>query len=51
MSMIAPMKRPTIQDVAKACGVAKSTVSVVLNSTPAAGRVPAAPGERQLRSR
>lgn len=34
------MKRPTILDVARASGVAKSTVSVVLNSTPAADRVP-----------
>lgn len=33
-------KRPTITDVARASGVAKSTVSVVLNSTPAAERVP-----------
>lgn len=39
-SIIAPMKRPTIQDVARACGVAKSTVSVVLNASPAAERVP-----------
>lgn len=41
MSMIAPMKRPTIVDVARLCGVAKSTVSVVLNASPAAERVPA----------
>jgi len=40
LSMIAPMKRPTILDVARACGVAKSTVSVVLNQSPAADRVP-----------
>jgi LacI family transcriptional regulator len=33
-------QRPTIIDVAKASGVAKSTVSVVLNGTPAADRVP-----------
>lgn len=40
LSMMAPMKRPTILDVARACGVAKSTVSVVLNQSPAADRVP-----------
>lgn len=40
LSMIVPMKRPTILDVARACGVAKSTVSVVLNASPAADRVP-----------
>lgn len=34
------VKRPTILDVARACGVAKSTVSVVLNQSPAANRVP-----------
>jgi LacI family transcriptional regulator len=39
-STIGRMKRPTIIDVARACGVAKSTVSVVLNGTPAADRVP-----------
>lgn len=37
---VALMRRPTIVDVAKASGVAKSTVSVVLNATPAAQRVP-----------
>lgn len=37
---IGVMKRPTILDVARASGVAKSTVSVVLNATPAADRVP-----------
>lgn len=40
MSSIGLMKRPTILDVARASGVAKSTVSVVLNGTPAADRVP-----------
>ena len=40
MSSIELMKRPTILDVARASGVAKSTVSVVLNGTPAADRVP-----------
>jgi DNA-binding LacI/PurR family transcriptional regulator len=34
------VKRTTILDVARACGVAKSTVSVVLNQSPAASRVP-----------
>jgi DNA-binding LacI/PurR family transcriptional regulator len=34
------MKRPTILDVARLCGVSKTTVSVILNETPASNRVP-----------
>lgn len=34
------MRRATLIDVARACGLAKSTVSVVLNNRPGADRVP-----------
>jgi LacI family transcriptional regulator len=34
------MKRPTIMDVARKCGLSKTTVSVILNQTPASSRVP-----------
>lgn len=44
--ILAPMKRVTIVDVARACGVAKSTVSVVLNNSPSAQRVAAETRER-----
>src|SRR4030095_11444737 len=40
MGIVTPMKRPTIQDVAQSCGVSKSTVSVILNDSPASTRVP-----------
>ena len=40
MGIVAPMKRPTISDVARLCGLSKTTVSVILNETPAAARVP-----------
>ena len=40
MGIVVPMKRPTIRDVAQLCGVSKTTVSVILNETPAASRVP-----------
>ena len=29
--IITPMKRPTISDVARLCGLSKTTVSVILN--------------------
>lgn len=44
--ILASMKRTTIVDVARACGVAKSTVSVVLNDSPSAQRVAAETRER-----
>jgi LacI family transcriptional regulator len=34
------MKRATIMDVARACGLSKTTVSVILNASPASARVP-----------
>src|SRR3954467_10421735 len=34
------MVRPTIMDVARKCGVSKTTVSVILNDSPASSRVP-----------
>ena len=40
MSIIIPMTRPTIMDVARKCGVSKTTVSVILNDSPASSRVP-----------
>ncbi|MDQ3440830.1 MAG: LacI family transcriptional regulator [Planctomycetota bacterium] len=40
------MKRPTISDVARLCGLSKTTVSVILNETPAASRVPAETHQR-----
>ena len=40
MGIVSPMKRPTISDVARLCGLSKTTVSVILNETPAASRVP-----------
>ena len=40
MSIVVSMKRPTIMDVARKCGLSKTTVSVILNQTPAATRVP-----------
>jgi LacI family transcriptional regulator len=45
-AILASMKRVTIVDVARACGVAKSTVSVVLNDSPSAQRVAAETRER-----
>src|SRR3954471_12932537 len=33
-------KRPTIMDVARKCGLSKTTVSVILNDRPASTRVP-----------
>ena len=40
MSIVVSMKRPTIMDVARKCGLSKTTVSVILNKTPASDRVP-----------
>jgi LacI family transcriptional regulator len=40
MSIVVSMKRPTIMDVARKCGLSKTTVSVILNKTPASTRVP-----------
>jgi LacI family transcriptional regulator len=40
MSIIEPMNRPTITDVARRCGLSKTTVSVILNESPASQRVP-----------
>lgn len=40
MSIIVSMTRPTIMDVARKCGVSKTTVSVILNDSPASSRVP-----------
>jgi DNA-binding LacI/PurR family transcriptional regulator len=46
MSIIEPMGRPTITDVARKCGVSKTTVSVILNKTPASLRVSAETQQR-----
>ena len=46
MGIVIPMKRPTISDVARLCGLSKTTVSVILNETPAASRVPAETHQR-----
>jgi LacI family transcriptional regulator, galactose operon repressor len=46
MSIIEPMGRPTISDVARKCGVSKTTVSVILNKTPASLRVSAETQQR-----
>ena len=46
MGIVLPMKRPTIRDVAQMCGVSKSTVSVILNDSPASTRVPAETQQR-----
>ena len=46
MGIVVPMKRPTISDVARLCGLSKTTVSVILNETPAASRVPAETHQR-----
>ena len=46
MGIVLPMKRPTILDVARLCGVSKTTVSVILNETPASSRVPAETQQR-----
>src|SRR5689334_5021037 len=40
------IKRPTIMDVARRCGLSKTTVSVILNDTPASSRVPAETQQR-----
>ena len=40
MSTAAAKKRPTIRDVAQMCGLSKTTVSVILNESPASTRVP-----------
>ena len=40
MSIVDSMTRPTIMDVARTCGVSKTTVSVILNESPASSRVP-----------
>jgi LacI family transcriptional regulator, galactose operon repressor len=40
MSIIDAMNRPTITDVARKCGLSKTTVSVILNESPASLRVP-----------
>lgn len=40
MGISLPMKRPTIADVARQSGVSKTTVSVILNQSPASARVP-----------
>ena len=40
MSIITSMKRPTIMDVANSSGVSKTTVSIILNESPASNRVP-----------
>src|SRR5438046_4458939 len=41
-----PMDRPTITDVARRCGLSKTTVSVILNDSPASSRVPVETRER-----
>jgi DNA-binding LacI/PurR family transcriptional regulator len=41
-----PMNRPTITDVARRCGLSKTTVSVILNDSPASSRVPVETRER-----
>ncbi|HEY7088030.1 MAG TPA: LacI family DNA-binding transcriptional regulator, partial [Tepidisphaeraceae bacterium] len=46
MNMVVSMKRPTIMDVARKCGLSKTTVSVILNDTPASQRVPHETRER-----
>ena len=40
MSIVVSMTRPTIMDVARRSGVSKTTVSVILNESPASSRVP-----------
>ncbi len=40
MSRIESIRRPTIMDVARHCGLSKTTVSVILNKAPASKRVP-----------
>ena len=46
MGTVLPMKRPTISDVARLCGLSKTTVSVILNETAASSRVPAETHQR-----
>jgi DNA-binding LacI/PurR family transcriptional regulator len=46
MSIIDSMNRPTITDVARKCGLSKTTVSVILNESPASLRVPPETRER-----
>lgn len=44
--IVPAMKRPTITDVARQSGVSKTTVSVIMNESPASARVPAETQER-----
>jgi LacI family transcriptional regulator len=44
------MNRPTITDVARRCGLSKTTVSVILNESPASLRVPPETRERVRRA-
>lgn len=46
MSILVSSKRPTIMDVARRCGLSKTTVSVILNDSPASNRVPAETQQR-----
>jgi LacI family transcriptional regulator len=46
MSIIDSMTRPTITDVARQCGLSKTTVSVILNESAASLRVPPETRER-----
>jgi LacI family transcriptional regulator len=46
MGIANSVKRPTISDVARLCGVSKTTVSIILNDAPASRRVPAETQQR-----